>query len=130
MTTWIAPGVLAACVLLAGIFHVIAARIAKSNQGPKQASASELRQGQLVIVRAEYGVDPGKIDWIDVSSILNSMVVNGRLTLEGGPGSYNSLFRHDPKKFEHKKLKVDYTYGGEAISITIPEDKKIILPCQ
>jgi hypothetical protein len=85
-----------------------------------QASAPAGESGSLKIVSGIYGKD-GRT--VDVTRVLASMVVGGRLVVEAG----NAL-AGDPLVGTVKELAVSYVWNGEARTRTISEYETLILP--
>lgn len=78
--------------------------------------------GQLLIEMAVYGAGE---DVEPVTSILQSMVRDGQLKIEG---KYNTIFRTHPARGLHKELKIDYLHNGQKFSVTVPENAELVLP--
>jgi hypothetical protein len=97
----------------------------KSLRSRVAASVPKALEGDLVIDYAGYGADD---IWQPVTSILRSLKeADNRIRLTD---NYNTLFRIDPKPGVHKSLRVDYTFNGQPLSITVPENMKLTLPIE
>ncbi|MHB8969415.1 MAG: HEAT repeat domain-containing protein [Pirellulaceae bacterium] len=74
----------------------------------------------LVITKAEYGAET---TWVDVTEQLVGSMQDSGISVRAG----NELIGKDPVPGVVKSLRVDYTLGGEAKSVTVPEGGQLQL---
>jgi hypothetical protein len=90
-----------------------------------QATASPQDRPKLEIRKATYGVPDGKPEQqIDLTDKIAAMVKDGALAVRAG----NDLAGSDPAKNVPKKLAVEYTIDGKAMSKAVAENVMLQLP--
>ncbi len=94
---------------------------AENALGALCARQSEPASGNVVIVKAEYGDLPAGAS-ADVTQKVAELVKGGAMAVEASNGNFG-----DPASGTAKKLRVDYTINGVAISKTVPENDNLTL---
>jgi HEAT repeat protein len=94
---------------------------AENALGALCARQSEPAGGNIVIVKAEYGDLPAGAS-ADVTQKVAEMVKAGAMAVEASNGNFG-----DPASGTPKKLRVDYTVNGVALSKTVPESDNLTL---
>jgi len=91
--------------------------------------AADAGKGDLIIVRALYGLIPEQLPdlnatrTVDVTEILRKMVQNGSLSVRAD----NSL-AGDPASLVVKQMSVEYTVGGETYTRVVSENQILEIP--
>ncbi|MCX5654795.1 MAG: DUF3395 domain-containing protein [Planctomycetota bacterium] len=84
-------------------------------------AADAAKPNSLVIVKAEYGDLPSG-DKVDVTKKVAEMVKDGALSVEATNDNFT-----DPAEGIVKKLRVDFTLNGTALSKTVDEDETLTI---
>lgn len=86
---------------------------------------SQPKPAELRILKAAYGAFPtGEMTWSDVTAKVKSLVAGGTVEITAG----NALAQGDPAPDIPKELRVQYSLGGQSVTVAADEGDSLTLP--
>ncbi|KAI8974740.1 hypothetical protein BDB01DRAFT_853779 [Pilobolus umbonatus] len=108
------------------------AQLIMNDVSTRKKAQEEKKKDGLVIVKAWYGDLDNESDEgvIDVTTVIQTLVHESRLTIPGGYSKTNILGFYDPCLGEKKKLRVQYRFRHRLHQVTVEDTAALICPVE